>query len=309
MKQIIVFGAGSLGKTALDWYGEERVYCFCDNRVESHNTLFYNKMVIDFSMLKNIWKDYCVVLAVQNSVFVREISSQLIKENIPYTLFLDEYEKDQVRGKNNMEVFSDIYHNQSWGEGTTKFYSGPGSHEPTLIKPYIQLLRSLIINNSIHSICEVGCGDFNIMGQVLAQMDQVIYSGIDVVSDLIAYNEKNFGQENISFFYMDATQTNTKLPSAELLIVRQVLQHLDNTDIKNILVKAKKYPFVLITEDIYDGEGVIYNLDKVRGASTRVLRSSGVYVEKPPFDIHNIVHLLKIPAADSVIRTSLIVNR
>jgi|GEM_PF-1525990 len=308
MKQIIIFGAGNLGKTALHWYGKERVYCFCDNQSDGHS-IFYGKKVIDFPLLKNIYTDYCVVLAVQNSVFVREMASQLRKEHIPYTLFLDEYEKAQVQGKNNMEVFSDIYHHQSWGRGKTEFYSGPGSHEPELIGPYIQLLQNLIINNNIHVICEVGCGDFNIMGQVLANMNRVTYSGIDVVSDLIDYNIEKFGQSGRSFVCMDAAQTETKLPQADLLIIRQVLQHLDNHDVQNILVKASQYPFVLVTEDIYEGEDVIYNLDKVRGASTRVLRSSGIYLEKPPFGICHMVHLLMIPVRDSIIRTSLIINQ
>jgi hypothetical protein len=53
---------------------------------------------------------------------------------------------------------------------------------------------------------------------------------------------------------------DTILPEAELIVVRQVLQHLDNKSIATILEKCKKYKYALITESIYINASE-YNID------------------------------------------------
>ena len=62
-------------------------------------------------------------------------------------------------------VFTDIYYKKKWG-GSEDYYSGYGSHDIDIIMPYIDLLINIIINNDINTICDVGCGDFNIMNIV-----------------------------------------------------------------------------------------------------------------------------------------------
>jgi len=72
--------------------------------------------------------------------------------------------------------------------------------------------------------------------------------------------------------------------------------------------KTQKSRYILVTEHIYEGDGVKYNLDKKVSGNIRLNMLSGVYLDKPPYSYSNIVHLLKIPSAGGVIRTSLIVN-
>ena len=106
---------------------------------------------------------------------------------------------------------------------------------------------------------------------------------------------------------MDASE-DVALPKAELLIVRQVLQHLNNESIMKILDKATKFHYVLITEHIYTGEDVVYNVDIPIVGPIRLSKKSGVYLEKPPWNCRNIVHLLDISGYGGSIRTSLIIN-
>ena len=176
----------------------------------------------------------------------------------------------------------------------------------------MNLLLPVIVYNDIHAITDIGCGDFWIMRHVLGHLDKIgykfSYSGVDVVEDLISYNNERFGNERIKFYCLDAAQKNVRLPIGDIIIIRQVLQHLNNVDVSRILAKADKFKFALITEHIYEGDGVIYNADKITGADIRLNYKSGIYLERPPFNYSNIVHLLKMPEFGGIIRTSLIIN-
>ena len=198
------------------------------------------------------------------------------------------------------------------GGGNEPFFSGSGSHDEKIIVPYINLLLQIISNNNIRLITDLGCGDFWIMRHVLGTLDKnnynYFYNGVDVVDKLIEHNNKTFGRANVKFHFMDAAQDDTELPFGELLIIRQVLQHLNNADIKNILDKTKNFKFLLITEHIYEGADSIFNVDKISNNSIRLSLKSGVYLEHAPFNYKNIVHLLKIPQYGGIIRSSLIIN-
>lgn len=90
--------------------------------------------------------------------------------------------------------------------------------------------------------------------------------------------------------------------------MRQVLQHLSNTDIAAIIPKLSAYRWVLITEH-YPTETarVVPNLDKVAGAHTRMYRNSAVYLTEPPFSIPSELFrmVLEVPSAPGTLRTYL----
>ena len=103
------------------------------------------------------------------------------------------------------------------------------------------------------------------------------------------------------------------MPDGDILIVRQVFQHISNSDIKKILDKAKTFKFLFVTESIYDAADAVHNVDKPANSHIRLYNKSGVYLEHAPFNIKNIVHLLKVDGGvlsgiQSIIRSSLIIN-
>ena len=220
--------------------------------------------------------------------------------------------------KSNSEIFSEIYANNAWGKPTDageKFRSGSGSHDEKIIVPYIETLIPLLTNNNIRNIVDLGCGDFGIMRHVLSAFSEAgynfFYTGIDVVADLIKYNAERFRHPNIRFICRDAAADNEPLPDGDILIIRQVLQHLSNADIKKILDKASKFKFLFVTESIYDGADAVRNIDFKASNYTRGALKSGVYLEHAPFNCKNIVHLLKLQGKNGVgdlIRSSLIIN-
>ncbi len=207
------------------------------------------------------------------------------------------------------ETFTNIYDNGIWGKSEGFPYcSGGGSHDEKVIRPYIDLVISLIKDKGIKTICDIGCGDFNIMSQVLPQTDYDKYYGVDVVDGLIDYNNEKYGNDKISFLCADASDESQEIPGTDLLIIRQVLQHLDNASIARILKRSEKYKYVLVTEHLPFIPLRGFNKDKPINNSIRLNNRSGVYIERKPFG-YKCKHLLSVESfSRTKIRTSLITN-
>lgn len=307
---IVLFGAGKIGRRAFEFYGADRIKAFCDNNEALWGAELFGRPIWSYEELRQraIEEELDVVLAVTKVDAVREITSKFRADGIAYRCFVDD---EQIVPVSNAACFDDVYKKHRWG-GEQGFYSGTGSHTESIIRPYIELLTRLIVDNELHYIVEIGCGDFHVMQQVLskvaAQGTFFDYTGFDVVRALIKYNQETFGAEHIHFQSGDASAPGIELPEGDLCIIRQVLQHLKNADIMRILAKTKKYRYLLVTEGIYEGPGVRYNLDKIAGAHIRLYEFSGVYLERPPYSMQNMVHLLRVPEDGGMIRTSLVIQ-
>lgn len=193
-------------------------------------------------------------------------------------------------------VFTDIYKNNVWGGTPGTFYSGTGTENPNT-KIYINELVSLISKRQIKSILDIGCGDFTIMSQVIAQTN-VSYQGIDVVAPLIEDLKNKHANDQVKFSVVNAV--NEPLPQADLVTIRQVLQHLNNEQIQSILTKVSRFKYALITEHVPIGESVEPNLDKISGPHIRMRVNSGVFIDKPPFSMKNVKVLFEYREDDPV---------
>ena len=88
-KNIILFGAGEIGRQALAYYGHARVLCFVDNDERKAGTYIDETPIISFSQLKEWYKSQPIILSmdVGNSLVV---SAQLEEAGIHnFKLFLD----------------------------------------------------------------------------------------------------------------------------------------------------------------------------------------------------------------------------
>ena len=210
---------------------------------------------------------------------------RLIRRFLPPSLrnweqrrFLERIHRDDATNK---DLFSKIYSERKWGEDSDghPFYSGTGS-EPYNTGPYIEYVNEFVSKNRISSIVDIGCGDFRVGQQIILQ--GASYIGVDIVKDLIDFNSENFSSGSVSFVCMDIV--TDELPKAELVLVRQVLQHLGNNDVILAINKIRSYNFAIITDEIPNNKTHSINKDVVRGG-TRFERNSALYVERPPFDL------------------------
>ncbi|WP_188374190.1 class I SAM-dependent methyltransferase [Winogradskyella haliclonae] len=173
-----------------------------------------------------------------------------------------------------------IYKQHLWGGNTFDYYSGEGSHKENIAKPYIETVSDFLKSHDLKlSVCDLGCGDFNIGKELITYAEN--YIAIDIVESLIERNKALFRAENLEFQCLDISKN--KLPKADCVIIRQVLQHLSNTEIQQILEKLKAYKYIILTEHLPVGD-FTPNKDKIASQGIRLKQQSGVEILKAPFN-------------------------
>ena len=137
-------------------------------------------------------------------------------------------------------TLSEIYARGIWGGG-----SGAGSNiENTLLyAAYVQHL----IKHGVRSIVDLGCGDWRFSQYLdLAGRD---YLGVDVVPSVVEANTKAYAREGVRFICADVTTFD--IPACDLLLCKDVLQHLSNANVSAILARAAVAETALITNDFH----------------------------------------------------------
>jgi SAM-dependent methyltransferase len=190
------------------------------------------------------------------------------------------------------EVFSDVYKQGRWGRDQD-FDSGYGSRDD-VTQAYKDFTRSLIEETGARRAVDIGCGDFRVAAGFVDALE--LYIGIDVVPTLIERNTRLFGQPGVQFQSMDAATSD--MPDADICFIRQVLQHLSNSEIDAILNRCSKYPIVVVTEEWPPDEyrsarlGRVPNRDKPHGGDTRIEIGSWVDISAEPFSRGPVVERL-----------------
>ena len=177
-------------------------------------------------------------------------------------------------------AMSQVYKKNLWGGKNYDFYSGEGSHNPQIINPYINVLTAFLTSfTSPLTVCDLGCGDFNV-GKELVKHTQK-YIAVDIVAELIVRNKDKFKEENLEFHYLDIAKD--ELPFADCALLRQVLQHLSNEEVQSIVSKLSNFKYLILTEHLPDG-AFEPNKDIISGQGTRLKKQSGINLLAPPFN-------------------------
>jgi SAM-dependent methyltransferase len=175
-------------------------------------------------------------------------------------------------------TFNRIYAEGVWGKDVTgKGVSGSGS-TLEITREYRGYVEDFIKKHAVKSVVDAGCGDWTFSSAM--DWGHASYVGIDIASDVIEAVRKKHEKGNIKFQVGDITE---ELPAADLLISKDVLQHLSNElvhkFIKNNLRKGK-YKWVILTND--------------RGGGNQDIRSGGyraIDLAAPPFEVRGLVDL------------------
>jgi len=178
------------------------------------------------------------------------------------------------------DAMEQVYEMKLWGDNTSDFYSGVGSHHPEIINPYIDAITSFLTSfKSPLVVSDLGCGDFNIGKELVKHTKK--YVAVDIVTDLIAHNKEKFKKENLEFYCLDIAVDD--LPDGDCAILRQVLQHLSNAEVQNIVSKLSAFKYVILTEHLPEGD-FTPNKDIISGQGIRLKKQSGLNVLVPPFN-------------------------
>ena len=204
----------------------------------------------------------------------------LLLSDDPVLIFLMTKNKKIKKPWPTKDAMAQIYENNLWGGRKFEFYSGLGSHQPETVNPYITEVSAFLRGfDTPPMVCDLGCGDFNI-GKELVKYSKN-YNAVDIVPELIAHNKKAYKADNLEFHALDiATDV---LPSGDCAILRQVLQHLSNEEIKKVVEKLYHFKYIILTEHLPE-EDFEPNKDIISGQGIRLKQQSGVKLTESPFN-------------------------
>ncbi|WP_299157371.1 class I SAM-dependent methyltransferase [uncultured Tenacibaculum sp.] len=188
--------------------------------------------------------------------------------------------KKQKKPWPTKDAMEQVYEMKLWGDNESNFYSGFGSHNPKIIAPYLDVVKSFLASfKKPLTVCDLGCGDFNIGKELVKYTEK--YIAVDIVESLITYNKEKFKEENLEFHCLDIATDD--LPIADCVMLRQVLQHLSNTEVQSIADKLTDFKYVILTEHVPEGS-FIANKDIISGQGIRLKKQSGLNLLVPPFN-------------------------
>lgn len=180
------------------------------------------------------------------------------------------------------DAMQQVYEMNLWGSGATNFYSGDGSHRKEIITPYIEaLVKFLKAFESPVSVCDLGCGDFNVGKELVSYTNN--YVAVDIVPELIERNKKEFKFPNLEFKCIDIAVD--ELPIADCAMLRQVLQHISNAEVRNVVEKLYDYKYLIVTEHVPEND-FVPNIDIISGQGTRLKKQSGIDLMATPFNLN-----------------------
>jgi len=114
-------------------------------------------------------------------------------------------------------------------------------------------IRQLVTDHNIKSVVDIQCGDFSAMWDIVFSFDH--YIGCDVDAELIEHN-KRYSNDIISFQTTNAV--TDEIPTADLLIVRDLFEHLSHANatlaIQNILKSGCTYLLASTQYNPFDPE-------------------------------------------------------
>jgi SAM-dependent methyltransferase len=228
-----------------------------------------------------------------------EYVKRIAKPFVPAAVRAWHRQRVQAR-RSNEEIFSSIYREKAWGAPGLDYCSG---NIPVVIEGYVAGVRDYLSAQAPATIVDIGCGDFE-AGRRLTDLAHS-YIACDVVPALVERNRRKFQYPNVTFVVLDATLD--PLPQGDIVIVKQVFQHLRNDQIATIVRKLRPFKTWIISEHTPTGPfepNRDMNTDSsVRGHDPSI--NSGVVLTEPPFSIkpRTTKLLAEVPAHEGIIRT------
>ena len=175
-------------------------------------------------------------------------------------------------------TFNRIYTEGTWGKDVAgKGTSGTGS-TLEITREYRAYVEDFMKKHSVKSVVDAGCGDWSFSRAI--DWGGASYLGVDIASDVIARLRNEHEEGPIKFQVGDITD---ELPAADLLISKDVLQHLSNALVRKFIrnnLRKGKYKWVILTNDRGSG-----NVDIASGGHR------AIDLTAPPFEVRGLVDL------------------
>lgn len=191
------------------------------------------------------------------------------------TTSIDLYQDRKLAALSYKDRFTKIYNEGHWGSG-----SGHGSTHQNASQ-YIVLLQTYFDNPDYTTYVDLGCGDWQIMEHINIPINKK-YIGYDIVENVIAQNSQKYGKTNISFKNIEDL---SEVESADLLIVKDVLQHWSSQDVQNFIKNVlPRFKSALITNCMTSANPI--NSEIVTGQYT------AIDLAESPYNLTNLTKIM-----------------
>lgn len=202
----------------------------------------------------------------------------LIASGVAAALMFSYIAIDAVNRQRLANTFNRIYAEGIWGRDVSgRGISGTGS-TLEITREYRAYVEDFVKKQNIRSVVDAGCGDWSFSSAM--DWGDASYLGVDIASDVIEAVRNKHEKGKIRFQVGDITD---ELPAADLLISKDVLQHLSNSLVHKFIrnnLKKGKYKWVILTND--------------RGRENRDIANGGyraIDLAAPPFEVQGLVDL------------------
>lgn len=155
------------------------------------------------------------------------------------------------------DVFARYYHRNKWGDAESRSGKGSNMHSTEQVRA---VLPGLLQELGAQSLLDLPCGDFNWMRHV--DLGAVKYTGGDIVAEMIARNQAQFGRPDRQFEVINLI--TGPVPRHDVILTRDCLVHLSNAHVHAALanIRASGSTYLLSTinpesgqnEDIVTGQ-------------------------------------------------------
>ncbi len=131
------------------------------------------------------------------------------------------------------ERFTRVYDQNSFGAAESRSGSGSTLEQTAAVR---QQLPSLLEKHQVRSLLDAPCGDCHWMS--LLDWGRVRYHGVDVVEELIRYNQSRFSESGMNFSQADLC--HDALPQVDLILCRDCWVHLTFRQIQTSLQNFRR---------------------------------------------------------------------
>lgn len=147
-------------------------------------------------------------------------------------------------------VFEDIYQRNGWNGQESLSGPGSGSAATARVIPWI---KRIVQEEVVLSILDIGCGDGFWMPDVTVQ-----YTGIDISPTAVDHARARHGSKSSQYWrYIVGDASTIDLPRADMVIVRDVIQHLNWEDGKRLVDNVvRSGSFLLLASTFMGWENV-----------------------------------------------------
>lgn len=172
------------------------------------------------------------------------------------------------------KLFNEFHKNNRWNSKESISGTGSELRHTTLLR---KNLKSILDKYQFKSMLDLPCGDYNWIKEM--DLSNINYIGADIVPDLISNNKIKYPNTDFRIINL----VTDKLPSVDVILVRDCLVHLSYDNIYKALENIKKHDikYLLTTSHIKNKNHDIKNGD------WRALN-----LLEPPFNIGGVIEIM-----------------